>query len=142
MAGPANDPAGDLNAPLYFPLHSDRNETDPSGSSPDAVSAGGRGRMRARLTWLATLLALIVVGSAVAFLLDDGGAPAFAADSTTRVTAADPTDAAATEQVQPAAESQPPARTEPADAEPAAVDSTEPALAPAEPEHAPRVERS
>jgi LysM repeat protein len=140
---PANDPAPDPNEPnalLHFPLRSDGDEPD-SGASPDTVSAGGRGRTTTRLIWLAALVAIVVLGSAVAFLTDGAGGPALA-DEPATVAAADDapndaalaSDAAATEQVQPASEPQPAAETEPAEADPETVPSAEPTAVPAEPD--------
>ncbi len=136
MPGPANDPANnpdpdpnESDALLHFPLRW------------DGVSAGGRGRATTRLVWQAALSAIIVVGSAVAFLTDGGGDSAVSGEPAT-VAAPDDTpndatpasDAAATEQVQPASEPQPAAETEPADAEPDAAPSAEPPIVPAEPD--------
>ena len=129
---PANNPDPDPNesdALLHFRLRW------------DGVSAGGRGRATTRLVWLAALSAIIVVGSAVAFLTDGSGDSAVSGEPAT-VAAPDDTpndatpasDAAATEQVQPASEPQPAAETEPADAEPDAAPSAEPPIVPAEPD--------
>ena len=79
MPNPANDPGPDPNEPdllLHFPLRSDAEESDRAAAvvPPRAAGAGGWDQARLRGAWLAALLAIVVVGSAVAFLTDGGAA--------------------------------------------------------------------
>ena len=79
MPDPANDPGpapNGSNALLHFPLRSDADETDTAAAAaPPRASAGGWNRTTMRAAWLGALLAIVLIGSAVAFLMDDAGAP-------------------------------------------------------------------